>query len=142
MQGSKAFSKNSPMIRAREASILILECFLLMIGMDDHAKDSSGAFNIEKAVKEEANNGAIAWRKRLISEGGVAKASQIDARGLLFFVACFGVPALFKVEDIRDLVIAANAKEIVSVLQKSHALMSKISGLLSLYEFLLICIMH
>ncbi|KAL8456896.1 hypothetical protein ACS0TY_034941 [Phlomoides rotata] len=127
LQGSKAFSRNSPMIPAREASILILECFLLMIGMDTSIQDSSGALNIQKDVKAEADSAAIAWRKRLISEGGVAKASQIDARGLLLFVACFGIPVLFKVEDIRDIVIAANAKEIVTVLHKSHVLMSKIS---------------
>ncbi|KAL0342222.1 UNVERIFIED_CONTAM: protein FRIGIDA [Sesamum calycinum] len=78
------------------------------------------------AVREEAETAALAWRKRLVFEGGVAKASQIDARGLLLFVACFGVPASFKREDIRDLLIAANAKEIVGVLQKSQTLMKKI----------------
>ncbi|KAL8461309.1 hypothetical protein ACS0TY_032691 [Phlomoides rotata] len=42
LQGRKAFSRNSPMIPAREASILILECFLWMIGMDTSIQDSSG----------------------------------------------------------------------------------------------------
>lgn len=121
LQGSKAFTRNSPMIPAREASILVLECYLLMMGFDA----TSGG--IEKAVKEEADVAALAWRKRLVTEGGVAKACEIDARGLLLFVACFGIPASFKVEDIRDLVIAGNAKEIAGLLKNSHVLMSKIS---------------
>ncbi|KAK4395461.1 protein FRIGIDA [Sesamum angolense] len=128
LQGSKAFTRNSPMIPAREASILILECFLLMMGMDITNEKDKGVLDIEKAVREEAETAALAWRKRLVFEGGVAKASQIDARGLLLFVACFGVPASFKREDIRDLLIAANAKEIVGVLQKSQTLMKKIPG--------------
>ncbi|KAI3455188.1 hypothetical protein Pfo_011851 [Paulownia fortunei] len=126
LQGSKAFTRNSPMIPAREASILILECFLLMMGMDITNGKDNGVLDIEKAVREEAETAALAWRKRLVFEGGVAKANQIDARGLLLFVACFGIPASFKREDIRDLVIAADAKEIMGVLQKSHVLMNKI----------------
>lgn len=126
LQGSKAFTWNSPMIPAREASILVLECFVLMMGLNFTSEKCNAVLDIEKTVKEEADIAAMAWRKRLVTEGGVAKASQIDARGLLLFVACFGIPALFRVEDIRDLVIAGNAKEIVGVLQKSHVLMSKI----------------
>ncbi|KAG6418230.1 hypothetical protein SASPL_120431 [Salvia splendens] len=133
LQGSKAFARDSPMIPAREASILVLECFLLMRGLDVSSETDCGILDIDKAVEEEANVAALAWRKRLVIEGGLAKANQIDARGLLLFVACFGVPAMFQVEDMRDLVIAGNAKEIVSVLQKSHMLMSKISGELALY---------
>ncbi|GFP84718.1 protein frigida [Phtheirospermum japonicum] len=122
LQGSKAFSRNSPMIPAREASILILECFLLMMGVDN------GVLSIDKALKTETDKAALAWRKRMLTEGGVAKANQIDARGLLLFVACFGVPDSFKRDDIRDLVMSttANDKEIVGVLQKSHLLMNKI----------------
>ncbi|PIN10733.1 hypothetical protein CDL12_16672 [Handroanthus impetiginosus] len=126
LQGRKAFTRDSPMIASREASIFILECFLLMMGMYNTSELDNGVLNIEKAVREEAEHAALAWRKRLMFEGGVAKASQIDARGLLLFVACFGIPASFKREDVRDLVIAANAKEIVGVLQKSHVLMNRI----------------
>ncbi|XP_041992769.1 protein FRIGIDA-like isoform X2 [Salvia splendens] len=127
LQGSKAFARDSPMIPAREASILVLECFLLMRGSDVSTETNCGILDIEKAVKEEADVAALAWRKRLVIEGGLARANRIDARGLLLFVACFGVPAMFQVEDMRDLVIAGNAKEIVLVLQKSHLLMSKLS---------------
>ncbi|KAL1559021.1 protein FRIGIDA-like isoform X1 [Salvia divinorum] len=127
LQGSKAFTRNSPMIPAREASILVLECFLLMRGLDVSSETNYGIMDIEKAVKEEADVAALAWRKRLMIEGGLARANQIDARGLLLFVACFGVPAIFQIEDMRDLVFSGNAKEIVSVLQNSHLLMRKIS---------------
>ncbi|XP_047942932.1 protein FRIGIDA [Salvia hispanica] len=126
LQGSKAFARDSPMIPAREASILVLECFLLMRGLDVSSEANCGILDIEKAVEEEANVAALAWRKRLVIEGGLARANQIDARGLLLFVACFGVPDTFQVEDMRDLVIAGNAKEIVHVLQKSHLLMNSI----------------
>lgn len=132
LQGSRAFTKNSPMIPAREASILALECFLLMMGLDVTDESENGMLNIDKAVKQEADAAALAWRKRLMVEGGLARANQIDARGLLLFVACFGVPTSFMAEDIRDLMIAGNAKEIVGVLQNSQALTSKISGLVSL----------
>ncbi|XP_073270834.1 protein FRIGIDA-like [Primulina huaijiensis] len=122
LQGSKAYTKNSPMIPAREASVLILECFLLMMGM----ADDDGSLMIDKGVKEEAENVAVAWRKRLLSEGGLAKASEIDARGLLLFLSCFGILNKFKRDDIRDLVVAGNVKEILGVLQKSRELMNKI----------------
>ncbi|KAG6390703.1 hypothetical protein SASPL_148442 [Salvia splendens] len=127
LQGSKAFTRNSPMIPAREASIFVLECFLLMMGLGVAGESDNGILDIGKADKEEADTAAVAWWKRLMTEGGLARANQIDARGLLLFVACFGVPAVFRVEDMRDLVIVGNAKEIVHVLQKSHLLMSKIS---------------
>ena len=47
LQGSKAYTKDSPMIPAREASVLVLECFLLMEneGGDDRV------IKIEKATK-------------------------------------------------------------------------------------------
>ncbi|KAK6147939.1 hypothetical protein DH2020_018851 [Rehmannia glutinosa] len=96
------------------------------MGMDTTNGNDNGVLNMEKAVKEEAESAALAWRKRLVVEGGVSKANQIDARGLLLFVACFGIPNSFQPEDIRGLVVAANAKEIVGVLQKSHVLKNKI----------------
>ncbi|GER48536.1 FRIGIDA [Striga asiatica] len=114
LQGSRAFTRNSTMIPAREASIFVLECFLLMMGKEN------GPSNVEKAVRLEAEEAALAWRKRMAAEGGLAQANQIDARGLLLFVACFGIPNSFKRDDIKDLVAAANAKEIAGVLQMSQ----------------------
>lgn len=119
LQGSKAFAdKKSPMVPAREASVLILECFLLM--------EIDQGIEIENAVKEEAEQAAVAWRKRLITEGGLGKASKMDSRGLLLLVGCFGIPALFRYEDFRDLLRSSNAKEIKTALRKSSFLMTKI----------------
>ncbi|XP_019169864.1 PREDICTED: protein FRIGIDA isoform X2 [Ipomoea nil] len=119
LQGSKAFAdKKSPMIPAREASVLILECFLLM--------EIDQGIGIENAVKEEAEQAAVAWRKRLITEGGLGKASKMDSRGLLLLIGCFGIPALFRYEDFRDLLRTSNAKEIKTALRKSSLLMTKI----------------
>ncbi|CAH9075816.1 unnamed protein product [Cuscuta epithymum] len=120
LQGSKAFADpKSPMVPAREASVLILECFLLM-GNDQGAE-------IEKSVKEEAEQAAGAWRKRLINEGGLGKACKMDARGLLLLIAGFGISGLLEYEDFRDLFQASNANEIKTAIQKSGFLMSKIS---------------
>lgn len=125
LQGSKAYTKDSPMIPAREASVLILECFLLMgnEGADDRV------IKIEKAITEEAAEASIAWRKRLINEGGLAKASEIDARGLLFFLGCFGIPEGFRNDDFRDLIRAGNVKEIAGVLKRSSVLGTKFSDI-------------
>ncbi|CAA2974134.1 Hypothetical predicted protein [Olea europaea subsp. europaea] len=128
LQGSKAYVKDSPMIPAREASVFMLECFLLMMGMNDTDGVGSGVVKIEKEVKEEADNSAVAWRKRLVVEGGLHKACDIDARGLFLFVSCFGIPTSFKKEDIRDLLRASNTKEILGILQRSSVLMNKLSA--------------
>ncbi|KAL2462270.1 FRIGIDA-like protein [Abeliophyllum distichum] len=116
------------MIPAREASVFMLECFLLMMGINDTDGVGNGVVKIEKEVKEEAENSAVAWRKRLVVEGGLIKANDIDARGLLLFVSCFGIPSAFKREDIRDLLRASNTKEILGILQRSSVLMNKISA--------------
>nr|XP_016449418.1 PREDICTED: FRIGIDA-like protein 3 [Nicotiana tabacum] len=93
-QKGKAFVKGSQMVQSRKASVLVLQCFLLM-GISDE---------IEIGVKQEAEQAALAWRKRLIAEAGILKAEEIDARGLLMLVGCFGIPGRFKNEDIRDLI--------------------------------------
>ncbi|CAN4086521.1 unnamed protein product [Withania somnifera] len=103
LQGSKAYVKGSPVVNARKASILILQCFLLM-GTDEGVE-------FKKEVKEEAEQGALAWRKRLIAEGGLRKACDMDARGLLLLIGCFGIPGGFKNEDIRDLLLASPFKK-------------------------------
>lgn len=38
---------------------------------------------IENAEKEEAGQAALVWYRRLNFEGGILKAKEIDARGLL-----------------------------------------------------------
>ncbi|MED6222899.1 hypothetical protein PIB30_068881 [Stylosanthes scabra] len=122
LQGSKAYTKkDSNMVRAREASVLILEYYLLSgcVGSESNV--------VENSVKEEANNGAVAWRKRLIVEGGVAKASEADARGLILFIACFGIPAVFRNEDLLNLVRLSNAREISHLLRQSQVLLKRVS---------------
>lgn len=125
LQGIKAYTKDSPMIPARQASVLVLEFFLMMLG-----NCNEGEIEIEPSVKEEAEKGAIGWRKRLIAEGGLAKAGEIDARGLLAFVACFGIPAAFKNEDLKDLIRLSNPKKILDALRRSRVLVPRIADII------------
>ncbi|KAL6955683.1 hypothetical protein U1Q18_042458 [Sarracenia purpurea var. burkii] len=116
LQPSKAY-----MIPARQVSVLILELFL-MIGCNGN--------EIEAAVKDEAELTAVEWRNRLINESGVAKACEIDARGLLLFVGCFGIPSTFKNEDIRNLIQVSNPEEISDSLRRSSVLLARIPKIL------------
>ncbi|PHT29296.1 hypothetical protein CQW23_31098 [Capsicum baccatum] len=119
LQGSKAYVKGSPVINGRKASILALECFLVM-GVDEGVE-------IEKEVKEEAGKAAFLWRKRLIAEGGLRKAHDMDARGLLLLIGCFGIPRGFSNVDIRDLLLASPFKKNMNgALTRSNAFMKKI----------------
>ncbi|XP_055825774.1 protein FRIGIDA-like [Solanum dulcamara] len=120
LQGSRAYVKGSPAVNGRKASVLVLECFLLM-GINEGVE-------IEKGVKEEAEKAALAWRKRLIAEGGVQKAFDMDARGLLLLIGCFGIPGEFRNEDIRDLLLASPFKKNMSgALTRSNGFMAKIT---------------
>ncbi|TKY73732.1 FRIGIDA protein [Spatholobus suberectus] len=123
LQGSKAYTKDSPMIPARQVSVLVLEYYLLSgcVGSEEE--------EVEASLKKEADSAAVAWRKRLIIEGGVAKASEVDARGLLLFVAGFGIPGVFKDEDICNLVRVSNAGEISSALRQSRPLLKRASDI-------------
>ncbi|MBA0761741.1 hypothetical protein Gotri_024339 [Gossypium trilobum] len=128
LQGIKAYDKDSPMIPARLASVLALEFFLLMMG-GFHAE---GKVKIAGNLKAEAENGAIAWRKRLINEGGLAKASEVDARGLLLFVAGFGIPKVFRIEDLGNLLRLCNLRAISDALKASPVLPDKMPGICTL----------
>ncbi|KAK6795626.1 hypothetical protein RDI58_009080 [Solanum bulbocastanum] len=116
-QGSNSYTKDSHMVRGRKASGLVLECFLLMI---------IDIVEIDKEVKEEAEKAALAWRKRLIAEGGVGRAYEIDARGLLLLMGCFGIPGGFRNEDIRDLLQISHISKVSRALRRSNVLMAKI----------------
>ncbi|KAF5732261.1 protein FRIGIDA [Tripterygium wilfordii] len=118
LQGTKAYITDSPMIPARKAAILTMEYFLLM--MDNQVE-------IKAEVKKEAETGAVLWRNRLISEGGLSRAAEIDARGLLLFVACYGIPAVFKNEDVWNLIQLSNLRRIADVLRRSPALVARVS---------------
>ncbi|CAL5204444.1 unnamed protein product [Lathyrus oleraceus] len=122
LQGSKAYTVNSPMITARQTSVLVLEYYLISGCVASEAE-------MELSLKEEAAAAAVAWRKRLISEGGVGAASEMDARGLILFLACFGIPGIFRNEDIANLVHLSKPAEISHALRKSKVLFGRVSDI-------------
>ncbi|PHU20217.1 hypothetical protein BC332_11368 [Capsicum chinense] len=65
-------------------------------------------------------------KRRLNLEGGVRQAQEIDARGLLLFIGCFGIPQAFKNEDINNLMQQSHIKMISGSLKRSSVLMAKI----------------
>ncbi|KAJ4972781.1 hypothetical protein NE237_005955 [Protea cynaroides] len=121
LQGSKAYTRDSPMVPARQASVLMLEFFLLAGCVENE---------IDPLVKEEAEIAAIAWRKRLINEGGVSKAHGVDARGLLLFIGCYGIPAVFECEDLSDLLLLSSPREIADALRRSCFLLERIPDII------------
>ncbi|KAJ9567873.1 hypothetical protein OSB04_003839 [Centaurea solstitialis] len=116
-QGRISFSEGSQLSVLRLASVVILECFLMI---------TSDGIKIAKLEEERAEKSAVIWRNRMIKEGGLAKADEIDARGLLLFISGFGIPNVFKNEDIRDLIRVSNVKKISSALCRSTILIQKI----------------
>ncbi|XP_030939233.1 protein FRIGIDA [Quercus lobata] len=118
LQGSKAYTKNSPMIPARQASLLILEFFLL-----------SDCESLNEKEKDEAHSAALAWRKRLVTEGGLSRATPIDATGLLLFIASFGIPSRFSNQDLRDLILLTT-QNISTALRRSPLLLARIPDII------------
>ncbi|MBA0703642.1 hypothetical protein Golax_015952, partial [Gossypium laxum] len=119
--GKKAQIKVPYIPLARQASVLVLEFFLLMMR-------GEGGFLIAANVKVEARKRAVEWRKRLIGEGGLDKANETDAKGLLLFVACFGIPEVFSNEDLEVLFKLANLSGISDAVKCSPFLPGKIPG--------------
>ncbi|CAM8925020.1 unnamed protein product [Rhodiola kirilowii] len=109
LQGSRAYTKDSPMISGRQAAILVLEYYLL----SDCGKE------VDDEVKAEAESGAAAWRKRLLLEGGIHKASEIDARGLLLFIGSFGIPSVFRRDDVISMILLSDPRGISDALKRS-----------------------
>jgi len=128
LQGSKAYTTNSPMITARQASILVLEYYLMSGCVESETK-------MERKLKAEAADAAGAWRKRLVVEGGVAMASEMDARGLTLFLACFGIHGVFRNEDIANLVRLSKPGEISHLLRVSGSLSGRVSGMYCIHAF-------
>ncbi|GFZ07907.1 hypothetical protein Acr_19g0008440 [Actinidia rufa] len=119
LQGIRAYDKASPMIASRQASVLVLEFFMLM-GCD--------VGEIEEVVRKEAAEAAVEWRRRLVGEGGLGKACEVDARGLLLLIGCFGIPKIFRNDDVKDLIWASNAGAIRDALRRSSVLLARIPG--------------
>lgn len=124
LQGSKAYTKDSPMITSRKASVLMLELFVRLVAED------GVQIVIDDSIRKEAVTASAAWRNRIMLEGGPSKVCEIDARGLLLFLACFGIPDVFKDDDIRDLIRATNMSQIGIFLKRSPFLAPKIPGLI------------
>ncbi|CAN4100753.1 unnamed protein product [Withania somnifera] len=116
----KRYVKDSPFFRERKAKVLLLE-FLLMTGIYDDDK----GIEIEKRMKDEAEQSALNCLRRMYSEGGILKAQEIDARGVLLLIGCFGIPSKFRNADIRDLLLVSNLKWILNALRRSNFLMAK-----------------
>ncbi|KAE9604214.1 hypothetical protein Lal_00001903 [Lupinus albus] len=120
VSGLKAYMKTPHMVRARQASVLVLE-YYLMSGCVESDKEA------EKSLKKEVSLAAFEWRNRMVAEGGVAMAVEIDARGLLLLIIGFGISNLFTNEDVLNLVRLSNPGKISQALRKSQALHKRVS---------------
>ncbi|KAJ0267347.1 hypothetical protein HA466_0011820 [Hirschfeldia incana] len=125
LQGRKAYASDSHMIPARQVSLLILECYLLMLDPSEDEKKKV----IDGCTKDEAEAAAVAWKKRMMSEGRLAEAEAMDAKGLLLLISCFGIPSSFKSVDLFDLVRKSGTAEIADALKRSPFLVPMMSGI-------------
>lgn len=148
LQGSRAYGDpNSPMVGVRRACILVLEFFLLSgcagsnaVRLLSSSSDASlanperlqvaGGTEPSISVKEEAKVAAIAWKNRLLAEGGVPLAGAVDALGLTLFVASFGIPSEFDSEIMYDLFRMCNMKKKADILLRSGIVVEKLPGTL------------
>ncbi|KAL4339285.1 hypothetical protein GQ457_08G034670 [Hibiscus cannabinus] len=121
--GKNAYTKVPSMCQARQGILLLLELFLLMMSGESGVK-------ISPKVKLEAQNRAVAWRKRMNKEGGLGEASEADARGLLLYVACFGIPKLFLNEDLGILLKLCNLSSISDAIKASPWLPGKMPDII------------
>ncbi|XP_076939747.1 uncharacterized protein LOC143608652 [Bidens hawaiensis] len=123
-QSSRTFCKGSDskmdkQNAGRLASVLILECFV-MISSDD-------GIEITRTIRKYAADAAVVWRNRIIKEGGLRHTDDVDARGLLLLISGFGIQDhVFSIQDIIDLIRASNVKGIATALRRSIFLMPKI----------------
>ncbi|KAK4719800.1 hypothetical protein R3W88_018138 [Solanum pinnatisectum] len=124
LQGSRAYVQGSHMILQREASVLALECLLLTM------VEGERVVEIAEGVKKDAKQAALAWKERLNSEGGVRKAYDMDARGLLLFLGCFGIPSYGFLHSDISYLLQFGAKLISGVLRRSSIFMEYIPKLI------------
>ncbi|XP_076882629.1 uncharacterized protein LOC143531158 [Bidens hawaiensis] len=121
IQGSKTFcNPHQKESLGRMASVLILECFV-MISPDD-------GIEIAKREQQYAAEAAVDWKKRMIREGGLRHADEVDARGLLLLISGFGIEDhVFTIQDIVHLIRASNVKGIATALRRSAFLIPKVT---------------
>ncbi|GJR99048.1 FRIGIDA-like protein 3 [Tanacetum coccineum] len=104
-------------IDGRVASVLILECFVMISGDGIEISREDEAY-----AAEDANH----WKTRMINEG-LEYTEEADARGLLLFISGFGISdRFFSTGDIMNLMRASNVKGISNILRRSIVLMPKI----------------
>ncbi|KAF3644197.1 hypothetical protein P3S67_009302 [Capsicum chacoense] len=133
LQRTDSFFRGTRVFLQRKVSVLALECLLLMM------VESEGVVEIDETVKEDVNQAALAWKERLMSEGGVkmahklnaqGAAHRLDARGLLLLFGCFGVPSFgILYADIRYF-LTFGAQGIYGALKRSSVFMEYIPKLI------------
>ncbi|XP_068665720.1 protein FRIGIDA-like [Aristolochia californica] len=121
IQGSRAFDKQAAIVSVREACIIVLECFLLAGGCAKVA---------DSPIKKEAEEAAIAWKMRLVKEGGIEHCKDVDAQGLLLFIASFGVPPGFGKDDLCKLMQSSKINKNSDALRSSPFLQLKLEDML------------
>ncbi|XVE56465.1 hypothetical protein DITRI_Ditri04bG0012200 [Diplodiscus trichospermus] len=126
LQGIMSYTRDTRFIPIRQASVLLLEFFLLMMG----GFPGEGDVKIAADLKVEAEERAVAWRDRLIGEGSLARTNEVDARGLLLFVACFGIPEAFQSEDLGNLLHSCDLRSISDALKGSPMLLHKMPDII------------
>ncbi|GJN22642.1 hypothetical protein PR202_gb10229 [Eleusine coracana subsp. coracana] len=74
----------------------------------------------ETELQEEAREAVLTWRSRLVRvRGRLSAAGTREARGLILFMAAFGVPIEFPPQELYDLLTAANSLSCTKVLRCS-----------------------
>ncbi|GAA0163610.1 hypothetical protein LIER_19431 [Lithospermum erythrorhizon] len=121
LQTRLGYVKDSMLVMSREASVVILECFLLMEG-----GGGGNESKIDDDVKNEADSAVVLWKKRMMNEGGIMRACESDARGLLLLLGGYGVPLTFRSGDLGDLFRASNGREMVGTLRRASSLVERV----------------
>nr|GEU31867.1 protein FRIGIDA-like [Tanacetum cinerariifolium] len=119
LQSGKTYNRGSYhyLNDGKQASVLILECFVMISG---------DVIKISREDEASAAKAANLWKHRMINEGGLKYTEEADARGLLLLISGFGISdRFFSTVDIMDLMMASNVKGISNILRRS-VLMPKI----------------
>ncbi|XP_074588779.1 protein FRIGIDA-like isoform X2 [Curcuma longa] len=124
LQGRRAYDRPSddPMVVFRRACVLILEFYVL---------SGCTSMELEESIEKNAEMAALAWRSRLINEGGLQVASAVDALGLVLFLGSFGIPQVFGCRDLYGLLRSSNLKRKADVLRNSAILCQKMPDIIN-----------
>lgn len=125
LQGSKAYERPGPMAAVRRSCILVLEAFLI----------AGGSAKVDDQCRSAAATEALAWKKRILQEGGMGVCSDMDARGLLLFMASFGIPSNFGKDDLFKLMNVSEIWKDSDILRASTVLQNEAEGIYLGREF-------